>query len=307
MARAIDWDDEIIVVWLQKYPNIKKALVEILVRRYKNLLYKEIAKQCDKRYDREEIIQHIVYLFIQLLEEYDPSRGIPLAGFLKNKLPNRIYNYFKTQVRLWTAEVQRDTTIGTNEDGGNSNSNTSRRNTYEISQTQTEVHDFWTGVAKILDRRSFEAIFWKFQCDYSFDEISILMGMRGPCEAEKFISGVIEKLRFDSRLFGESYFVPKLNKPGTQPQKSSDKKEALNVTYHLFQVVHQDVTSFCGIFDYGDETLRQYYSMLNAFNTGQDLLMLGINSIVEDIMKSCGLDEETVEPKEGTIIKRGLA
>jgi DNA-directed RNA polymerase specialized sigma24 family protein len=302
MGKSIDWNDEIIVSWLQKYPNIKQALVEILVRRYKNLLYKEIAKQCDKRYDREEIVQHIVYLFIQLLEEYEPERGIPLAGFLKNKLPNRIYNYFKTQVRLWTAEVQRDNIRSPQQEETNTTDNSWQQDTYEISQTQTEVHDFWVGVAKILDQKSFEALFWKFQCDYSYDEISILMGLRGPCEAEKFINGIIDRLRFDSRLFGESSIANKAITSSTA-SKQVDKKEILNVTYHLFQVLHREITNHCGVFDCGDETMRQYYAMLDAYGAGQDLLLLGINTIVDDIMHKCGLDQNSSQCHAKT--KRG--
>lgn len=301
MARTIDWDDEIIVGWLQKYPNIKQALVEILVRRYKNLLYKEIAKQCDKRYDREDIVQHIVFLFIQLLEEYDATRGIPLAGFLKNKLPNRIYNYFKTQVRLWTAEIQRDNLLSLDDSSGHGHGETdSHDDVYELSQTQTEVHDFWAGVARLLDRRGFEVLFWKFQCDYSLDEISILMGMRGPCEAEKFLNHTIDKLRFDARLFGTATLnaITQAQQTKQANAKVQRTKETLDVTYHLFQVLHHEITAYCGVFDYGDDTMQKHRSMLHAYNAGQDLLLFGLHAILDDIMTKCGLDADNSK-KEG--------
>lgn len=278
--KKLEWDDETIVEWLQLYPNVKKRLVEILVRRYKNLIYKEIAKQCDQRYDREEIIQQIVYLFIQLLEEYDGSRGIPLAGFLKIKLPNRIYNYFKTQVKVWTAEIPHDGLLVLRDDEDDDSFEI-----YEIGSTTMEIYDFWVGISRIMGKEAFEALFLKFECEYGTDEISVLMRLRGPCDAEKLLNNVLDGLRYDERVFAGITFDPS-QKHGTSSK--AFKKETVDMTYHIFQVLHQEVSDYCGVFNHGFKTLKQMKIMSRIYAKGRDEIYQAIDELVDFVTYQCG-------------------
>jgi len=277
-------EDELIAGWLQTYPNLKQRLVQILFRRYKNLIYKEIAKQCDQRYDREEIIQQIVFLFVQLLEEYDKKRGIPLAGFLKIKLPNRIYNYFKSQLKMWDAEIPHDGLV--------SSINTNREDeteiftdTYEINYTTTEQQDFWIGLAQILSYSAFEALFLKFDCEYGTDEISILMRLRGPCDVEKILNTVLDDLRYDNRVFVGITFDPSEKLGGTQ---KPFKKETVDMGTHLFQALHQEVCDFCGIFAHGGKTLQQIHTMNNLYTKGQNIHYKKLDELFFYIIQECG-------------------
>lgn len=281
--KRLEWSDETIVEWLQLYPNVKKCLVEILVRRYKNLIYKEIAKQCDQRYDREDIIQQIVYLFIQLLEEYDNKRGIPLAGFLKIKLPNRIYNHFKSQLKVWDVEVPHEGLVSASDDKEDG------ENEYDdICELQTstiDASDFWVSMAQVLNYDSFQALFWKFECECGTDEIAVLMRMRGPCDAEKILNTTLEALRYDGRIFGNFAFDPS-EKTGL-PAKAL-KKENVDMTYHIFQTLHQEVAEFCGIYPHGEKTVRQYFTLNQIYSQGQDSIYRHFDDFIDYVIYRCG-------------------
>jgi len=281
--KRLEWTDEVIVEWLQLYPNVKKCLVEILVRRYKNLIYKEIAKQCDQRYDREDIVQQIVYLFIQLLEEYDHTRGIPLAGFLKIKLPNRIYNHFKAQLRVWDVEVPHDglvTASDDKEDGENEYDDVCELNTLTL-----DANDFWVSIAQILDYNAFQALFWKFECECGADEIAVLMKLRGPCDAEKMLNNTLECLRYDTRIFSDFSFDPS-EKTGTTSKAL--KKENVDMTYHIFQMLHQEVAEFCGVFPHGEKTLKQLLALNSIYDQGQNIVNRGIDNFIDYVVYQCG-------------------
>lgn len=281
--KRLDWTDETIVKWLQLYPNVKKCLVETLVRRYKNLIYKEIAKQCDQRYEREDIIQQIVYLFIQLLEEYDDGRGIPLAGFLKKKLPNRIYNHFKAQLRVWDVEIPHDGLVSASddkEDGENEYDDVC-----ELQATSIDANDFWIGMAQVLEYDDFQALFWKFECECSTDEISVLMNMRGPCDAEKRLNTVLEALRYDTRVFSGFSFDPS-EKTGTTSKAL--KKENVDMTYHIFQILHQEIAEFCGLFPHGEKTVQQLNILNSIYNRGQNLIHKRFDDFIDHVIHKCG-------------------
>ncbi len=272
---TFDWTDELIVLWLQKHQDIKQPLVEILIRRYKNLLYKEMARQCDQRYDKEDIVQQIVFLFVQLLDEYDPRRGIPLAGFLKAKLPNRTYNYFKSQVKQWTAEVLQEIMQNPNE--------IDDTYAYEIGATELETYEFWKQMAKLMDWTGFTLLYLKFECDYSNEDIAFLTNRNGAGEVEKALLGVLEKLRYDSRLTHQ-YF-------GTRVQDVSlnvaAKKIYPTTEAHMFQVVCYELAKACGVTSYGRLTLMHIKNMREIYQAAQEENMQNMLELLNYTMSLC--------------------
>ena len=296
--KKLEWADETIVEWLQLYPNVKKCLVEVLVRRYKNLIYKEIAKQCDQRYDREDIIQQIVYLFIQLLEEYDYSRGIPLAGFLKIKLPNRIYNHFKSQLKVWDVEIPHEGLVSASE--GKEDGENEYDDICELKATTVDINDFWVGMAQVLEFQEFQALFWKFECECGTDEIAVLMELRGPCDAEKMLNTTLEGLRYNERIFCDFTFDPS-QKTGTTSKAL--KKENVDMTYHIFQILHQEVADFCGIFPHGEKTVKQLIMLNKIYTKGQNLIYRKFDDFIDFIIYRCGciILEDTITTGERSI------
>lgn len=276
-SAKFDWNDELIVLWLQKYSEIKQPLVEILIRRYKNLLYKEMARQCDQRYDKEDIVQQIIFLFVQLLDEYDPVRGIPLAGFLKAKLPNRTYNYFKSQVKQWTAEVLQEIMQNPGE--------IDDTHICEIGATELETYEFWKQIAKIVDWASFSLLYFKFECDYSNEDISFLINKNGAHEVERTLFTILEKLRYDPRLVNQYFGLPMKDVVANAPTKKTQSSSE----YNMFQVLCHEVAKSCGVTSYGKTALLHFSLMRDIYQRGQEENLRQMIELVDYTIKLCKL------------------
>ena len=234
--RMMRWDDETLVVWLQTYPNIKQPLVKMMFRRYKNLIYKEIARQCDHRYDRDDLSQQIILIFMQLLDEYDSHRGIPVAGFLKAKLPNRIYNFFKSQLKLWNTEIP-------NEDPRRALGEEDEDDGYEIS-TSTELFDFWREISRCLAREQFEMLYWRFQCEFTPEEIAMLSGLSSRYDVIRGIELALEQLRYDWRLI-KQYGHKRIDMLGKH--KNTMPSCSTGGAYNAYTDVCREIMNRCGV------------------------------------------------------------
>lgn len=269
----LHWSDETLIVWLQNYPSVKPALVKILVRRYKNLLYKEMAKQCDHRYDREDLAQQILFIFVQLLEEYDVTRGIPVAGFLKAKLPNRIYNFFKSQVKIWVTELS---------DGDSSDD----KNGYELSPISIDSRDFWKEVCLYLPRHEFELLYWRFQCEYNNDEIAILTGIPSRNEVIQKLEAVITKLR-NHVQFLQKFHLPMTDSKSKIAQDSGSKMTFFSLCKKLVEQ--------CGVVLYTKDMLA-HQKVIDGMYTEKDLRSLqSIRALVRMILKQCNLTKDGMD------------
>ena len=66
------------------------------------------------------------------------------------------------------------------------------------------------------------------------------------------------------------------------------KKENVDIGYHLFQMLHQEVADYCGIFAHGHKTLKQKQTMEAIYEKGQSYYYNSMDKLFDFILSQCG-------------------
>jgi len=283
------WTDEKLVVWLQQNPGTRKSIINILIRRYKNLIFKELSRQCDPRYDRDDLSQQIILIFVQLLEEFDATKGVPLAGFLKAKLSNRVYNFFKSQVKIWTQEVTNDAfnSDGDNDDEENENAvatNPVKSNHVYEMPTNHEL-DFWRDVCLYLSSKKFEALYWKYQANFCNAEIAIMLDMSVD-DAGKMVDNACSSLRFCPPFLKK--YSPSLLSSAVK--KGNDKERHLHAAKNAFHAIRKIIMDVCRINMKNSEAEQHQKNLASIVESVKQIKIIGMQSLVEQVIKLCNLE-----------------
>lgn len=224
------WEDEILVKWMQNHQGVRQNVINILIRRYKNLIYKALFRQCDGRYKREDLAQEIVLYFIQLLEEFNVNKGVPLAGFVKSKLQHRIYNHFKASVKIWTKETINEF----DNEGEEGESSRIVEGAYE--NCSSEQIDFWVDIVNVIPEEQMEILYWRFQVDYCHNEIAIVMGI-SPNEVPKKLEKAYMALSFNYTFLKKHDFRVFKFLPKHKNVFFKDKSHYLKKTFHEIRMM----------------------------------------------------------------------
>jgi hypothetical protein len=259
------WEDEKLVGWMQLYPGTRKSIISI---------YKELAKQCDPRYDRDDLSQQIILIFVQLLEEFDASKGVPLAGFLKSKLSNRVYNYFKSLVKTWKGEMPVEI-FADDEDG--------IFGTYELDE-QAYVMDIWCDIYKALSRDKFEALYWRYRANFCNSEIGIMLDIE-PDAAGKLVDGACISLRY-CHPFLEKYSPTLLESAVKKGQDKNRDKHAIKNHYHAIRKILQDTCNITIASSESDNHVNNINKIIAKAEMNESHHM---RKLVSELLKRCNL------------------
>lgn len=273
------WSDETLIRWMQTYQGTKKPIISIFIRRYKNLIFKSLAQQRDPRYNRDDLSQQIILIFIQLLEEYDVNKNIPVAGFLKAKLRHRIFNFFKLQVKEWSMEVLHDI----ENDGENDNTEINSTNFYEMPTT-SEL-DFWKHVCKYLPEAKFKILYWKYQANYCSAEIAALLNIDIKT-ANKAIENACDSLKY-SYPFLKEYTPNKLTEIEVKKVKKIKHEHILKNNYHILTKI---IANACRIVFENKETNYHQGVIKHIQETLRKEELLDMHKIIEMILRGCNLE-----------------
>jgi DNA-directed RNA polymerase specialized sigma24 family protein len=281
------WTDEKLVVWLQRHPGTRKPIISILIRRYKNLIYKELSRQCDPRYDRDDLSQQIILIFVQLLEEFDASKGVPLAGFLKAKLSNRVYNFFKSQVKIWTQEVANEVFNDSDDDDDSETSikQTQRRQQNVYEMPSSHELDFWKDVCLYLPAQKFEALYWRYQANFCNAEIAIMLNLSVD-DAGKIVDNACNALRF-CPPFLKKYSPALLS---SSVKKGNSKEKHLHTAKNSFHAIRKIIMDTCRITMKNIEAEQHQKTIDTITSIARQNKTIGMQGLIAQIIKLCNLE-----------------
>jgi RNA polymerase sigma-70 factor (ECF subfamily) len=140
---------------------------------------------------RQDLAGEIYYRFCNLVDAYDPSRGIPLRAYIVRTLTASVYTYSRSQWRRQHREVSLEADNGTVEPAESfidpSGQWDSALMTQEVLNTLPEA------IAE-LPLRQRQVVIWRYYESRSFEEIAEMLQIR-PATARSLLRHGLNNLR----------------------------------------------------------------------------------------------------------------
>jgi RNA polymerase sigma factor (sigma-70 family) len=138
---------------------------------------------------RQDLAGEIYCRFCELLESYDPGRGIPLRAYLVRTLTASIYTYTRSQWRRQHREVNLDPCAHV--DAANS-ADPSRQ--WDRDLMMQEVLSTLPEAIALLPVRQRQVVIWRYYESRSFEEIAQFLRIR-PATARSLLRHGLNNLR----------------------------------------------------------------------------------------------------------------
>lgn len=123
---------------------------------------------------RQDLAGEIYCRFCDLLEAYDPERGVPLRPYLVRQLSAGIYTYARQQWRLKKREMTWETSEGQKEPVAPADPTPS----WIMALSQQRVAATLPEAMAKLPSRQRKVVVWRYYQERSFEEIAQLLGIQ---------------------------------------------------------------------------------------------------------------------------------
>jgi RNA polymerase sigma factor (sigma-70 family) len=149
---------------------------DVLYAEFQPLVRRLIKQYGETREMRQDLEGEIFYRFCTILAEFDPSRGVPLRGYLVRRLIASVYTYARSQWNRKSQEVNLELDLEKNE--------TIRPveppSDWDRDLIRKEFLEECSEAIQRLPERQRQVIVWRFYHSNSFGEIAQKLGV---CEA----------------------------------------------------------------------------------------------------------------------------
>jgi RNA polymerase sigma-70 factor (ECF subfamily) len=140
---------------------------------------------------RQDLAGEIYYRFCNLVDAYDPSRGIPLRAYIVRTLTASVYTYSRSQWRRQHREVSLEADSGTVEPAESFIDPSSQWDT--ALMTQEVLNTLPEAIAQ-LPLRQRQVVIWRYYESRSFEEIAEMLQIR-PATARSLLRHGLNNLR----------------------------------------------------------------------------------------------------------------
>ena len=164
---------------------------EQLYREFQPLVRKLIRQYSGSGELRQDLHGEIYCRFCALVDEYDPSRGIPLRPYLVRKLVTSIYTFARSQWRRGEREISLDAPELGIETVLPPVDPTPRWDFQLLSQ---DVLRALPDTIRALPPRQRQIVIWRYYESRSFEEIASSLGIQ-PATARSLLRHALNKLR----------------------------------------------------------------------------------------------------------------
>ncbi|MGV3722720.1 MAG: sigma-70 family RNA polymerase sigma factor [Actinomycetota bacterium] len=140
---------------------------------------------------RQDLAGEIYWRFCNLLDAYDPSRGIPLRAYMVRTLTASVYTYSRSQWRRQHREVSLDADNGAVEPAVTIPDPSSQWDRALMTQ---EVLNTLPAAISQLPLRQRQVVIWRYYESRSFEEIAEMLHIR-PATARSLLRHGLNNLR----------------------------------------------------------------------------------------------------------------
>jgi len=140
---------------------------------------------------RQDLAGEIYYRFCNLVDAYDPSRGIPLRAYIVRTLTASVYTYSRSQWRRQHREVSLEADNGTVEPAESFIDPSGQWDSALLTQ---EVLNTLPAAIAELPLRQRQVVIWRYYESRSFEEIAEMLQIR-PATARSLLRHGLNNLR----------------------------------------------------------------------------------------------------------------
>jgi RNA polymerase sigma factor (sigma-70 family) len=164
---------------------------ETLYRDFQPLVRRLIRQYGEDPELRQDLAGEIYCRFCNLLDAYDPSRGIPLRAYMVRTLTASVYTYSRSQWRRQHREVSLEAESGTAEPVV---SLTDPSRQWDKALMTQEVLNTLPEAISQLPLRQRQVVIWRYYESRSFEEIAEMLHIR-PATARSLLRHGLNNLR----------------------------------------------------------------------------------------------------------------
>lgn len=164
---------------------------ETLYRDFQPLVRRLIRQYGEDPELRQDLAGEIYCRFCNLLDAYDPSRGIPLRAYMVRTLTASVYTYSRSQWRRQHREISLEAESGTTEPVV---SLTDPSRQWDKALMTQEVLNTLPEAISQLPLRQRQVVIWRYYESRSFEEIAEMLHIR-PATARSLLRHGLNNLR----------------------------------------------------------------------------------------------------------------
>ena len=164
---------------------------EVLFADFQPLVRRLIRQYGEDQELRQDLAGEIYWRFCNLLDAYDPSRGIPLRAYIVRTLTASVYTYSRSQWRRQHREVSLEVDNGTNEPALSMDDPSSEWD--KDLMTQDVLNTLPQAISQ-LPLRQRQVVIWRYYESRSFEEIAETLKIR-PATARSLLRHGLNNLR----------------------------------------------------------------------------------------------------------------